>query len=109
MNVDLGIWDKLSRLIVLLLVLATLVGVGAWYLPLIRQNERLRKEILRLESEIQKEEESYKRLKTSIEAMRDPRVVERLARETLSYARPGETVIRFESPPANPVAPPAKE
>src|SRR5262245_20121825 len=101
MNVDHGVWDKLTKLIVLLLVLAMLLMVGAWYLPLIRQNERLRKEIQKLEMEVRKEEETSKRLKASIEAMRDPRMVERLAREKLSYAKPGETIIRFESPPTN--------
>jgi len=108
MNVNLGIWDKLTKLIVLLLVLATLLGVGAWYLPLIRQNERMRRENLKLEAEFQKEEENYKRLKASIEAMRDPRTVERLAREKLSYAKPGETVIRFETPSTNTVPRPVK-
>ena len=31
----------------------------------------------------------------------DPRSVERLARETLGYAKPGETIIRFEEPATN--------
>ena len=109
MNVDLGIWDKLTKLIVLLLVLTTLLGVGAWYLPLIKQNERMRREILKLEAEFRKEEENYKRLKASIDAMRDPRTVERLAREKLSYARPGETIIRFEPPPVQTAPPAAKK
>lgn len=101
MNVNLGIWDKLTKLIVLLLLLASLLGIALWYFPLIRHNERLRKEILVLEAEIRKEEENQKRLKASIDALGDPRTVERLAREKLSYAKPGETIIRFESPPTN--------
>ena len=99
MKVNLGIWDKLTKLIVLLLLLAAVLGVALWYFPLIRHNERLRKEILALEAELRKEEEVQKRLKVSIEALSDPRTVERLAREKLSYAKPGETIIRFESPP----------
>jgi len=101
MNVNLGIWDKLTKLIVLLLLLAALLGIALWYFPLIRHNERLRKEILALEAEIRKEEENQKRLKASIDALGDPRTVERLAREKLSYAKPGETIIRFESSPTN--------
>ena len=101
MNVNLGIWDKLSRLIVLFLLLAALLGIALWYLPLIQRNERMRKEILTLDAENKKEEESQKQLKAAIDAMRDPRTVERLAREKLSYARTGETVIRFEAPAAN--------
>jgi len=96
MNVDLGIWGKLTRVVIFLVLVALLLGVGVWYLPLIKQNERMRKEVLRLEAQIQRELESEKQLKSSIEALRnDPKVVERLARETLGYAKPGETVIRF--------------
>ena len=101
MKVNLGIWDKLTKLIVLLLLLAAVLGVALWYFPLIRHNERLRKEILALEAEVRKEEEIQKRLKVSIDSLSDPRTVERLAREKLSYAKPGETIIRFESPPTN--------
>jgi len=101
-NVDLGIWDKLTRLVIFLLFLAGLLGIAVWYLPLIRQNERARKEILRLDTQIQKEEENSRQLKSSIDALRyDPKAVERLARERLGYARPGETVIRFEDAPTN--------
>ncbi|PYK97457.1 MAG: hypothetical protein DME18_05500 [Verrucomicrobia bacterium] len=103
MKVNLGIWDKLTRLIVLLLVLAALLGIALWYLPLIQRNERMRKDIITLETEVRKEEENQKRLKASIEAMRDPRTVERLVREKLSYAKTGETIIRFEAPASNSV------
>ncbi len=105
MNVDLGIWNKLTKLIVFLLVLAAVLGIALWYFPLIQQNERMRKEILALDDEIKKEEENHKRLKADIEALRDPRTVERLAREKLNFARPNETIIRFEEPSTNAVAP----
>ena len=101
MNVNLGIWDKLSRLIVLLMLLAALLGIALWYLPLIQRNERMRKDNLTLDAESKKEEETQKRLKASIDAMRDPRTVERLAREKLSYGKTGETIIRFEVPVTN--------
>jgi cell division protein FtsB len=97
MNVDLGLWGKLTRVVIFLVLVALLLAVGVWYLPLIKQNERMRKEVLRLDAQIQKEVESEKQLRASIDALRnDPSVVERLARETLGYAKPGETVIRFE-------------
>jgi cell division protein FtsB len=102
MNVGVNIWDKLTRLVVFLLFLAGLMGVALWYLPLIKQNERLRKQNLKLDTYIQKEEESNKQLRAQIETLRrDPKAVERLARESLGYAKPGETVIRFESPLTN--------
>ena len=102
MKVDLNIWDKLTRVVIFLLFVAGILLVAIWYLPLIGQNERMRKEILRLESLSQKEEETGKQLTTSINALRrDPKTVERLARERLGYAKTGEIVIRFEAPLTN--------
>jgi cell division protein FtsB len=105
-NVDLGIWSKLTRLTIFLLVVAGFLAIGVavcqWYLPVIRQNERMRKEILRHDTLIQGEEETNRKLTAEIQAISsDPKVVERLARERLGYARTGETVIRFEAPATN--------
>jgi|ERR1039457_5773353 cell division protein FtsB len=102
MKVDLGIWDKLTRMVIFLVFVAGILLVAIWYLPLIQQNERYRREILRLDTLVQKEEETGKQLRTSIDALRfDPKAVERLARERLGYAKPGETVIRFEAAQTN--------
>ncbi len=107
MNVDLGIWDKLTKAIIFLLLAAVILGVAVWYLPLIKQNERMRKEDLRIQKAIQQEAEKLRQLKTSNDALRnDPKTVERLAREKLGYAKPGETVIRFQEPATN--VPPAR-
>ena len=54
MNVDLGIWSKLTKVVVGLVVLAVLLLIGMCYLPLIHQNERMRAEKLRLEMELAK-------------------------------------------------------
>lgn len=106
MNVDLGIWSKLTLVVIFLLLAVVLLGVALKYYPVIKQNERMRKEVLRLDTQIQKEEEAGKQIKTSIESLRnDPKAVDRRARERLGYAKPGETVIRFEEPITNrPVA-----
>jgi cell division protein FtsB len=102
MNVDLGIWGKLNRLLIFLLFIAGLLIVAVWYLPLIKQNERMRKEILRLDARIQKEDETARHLKGSIDSLRyDTKALERLARERLGFAKTGEMVIRFESPVTN--------
>ena len=53
MNVDLGIWSKLTKVVVGLVVLAFLLLIGMCYLPLIHQNERMRREILRLDAQLQ--------------------------------------------------------
>jgi len=102
MSAGVSIWDKLTRLVVFLLFLAGLMAVAIWYLPLIQQNERLRKKNLALDAQIQKEEETRKQLQQQIDALaHDPKTVERLARGWLGYAKPGETVIRFEGSATN--------
>src|ERR1043166_9516160 len=98
----LSIWDYLTRVVIVLLFIAGLLVVAVWYLPLIRQNERMRKGIMRYDAQIQKQEELAKQLRGQIDALRyDPKAVERLARETLGYAKPGEMVIKFEQPVTN--------
>lgn len=106
MNVDLGIWSKLTRVAICLILAAGVLLVAVWYLPLIKTNERYRKETLRLDTQIQKELETQKQLETSFNSLRNnPKAVERVAREKLGYAKPGETVIRFEDAVTNQVAP----
>jgi len=96
-----NVWDKLTRVVIFLIVVATLLGVVLWYTPVIKQNERMRKEKLDLETRVAKEEETAKKLESQMKSLQDPRTVERLAREKLSYAKPGEIVIHFEQPATN--------
>ena len=96
MSAQFNIWEKLSKIVVFLLFVAAAAGVVLWYLPLIRQNEALRKEIVRLSEQIEHQKKVNEELSNAIQSARsDPRTVERLAREKLGYARPGEAVIRF--------------
>ena len=102
MKVDLGIWDKLTRVVIFLLFIAGLLLVAMWYLPVIQKNERMRTEILKLDNAIRDEEEAGRKLRTSIEALQhNPKAVERLARERLGYAKADEIVIRFEGRQTN--------
>jgi cell division protein FtsB len=100
MNVNLGIWDKLSKLMVFLLFIAGLMAVFFWYLPLIQKNQRYRKEIIALDARIAEQEKAGRQLKAAIDSLQnDPRTVERLAREKLSLAKTNEMVVRFETQP----------
>jgi cell division protein FtsB len=99
MHVNLGIWDKLTRVVVFLLFIAGLVALFFWYLPLIQQNQRYRKDILTLDGGIAQQERTARELKAQIDAVQnDPRTLERLAREKLGWAKSNETVIHFEQP-----------
>ena len=106
MKVDLGIWSKLTRAVLFLFLLAGVLAIALWYLPLIKHNERLRQQIQRDNAKIQDAKAVNRELKTNIESLQtDPKAVERLARERLGYAKPDETVVRFEAPATNSVTP----
>ncbi len=99
MNVNLGVWDKLIRVVVLLLFLGILAWVFTWYLPLIERNQHYRKRIFELDAKIHDQEKLGRQLRASIDAVQnDPRTLERLVREKWGWARSNETVIRFEMP-----------
>lgn len=98
MNVGPSIWDKLTRVVMVCLLVAAGIGIVLWYRPVVKQNEQVRRDKLRLEKEIEREKEIDKTLSASIKALQDPRTIERLAREKLSYAKPGENVIHFDPP-----------
>jgi cell division protein FtsB len=104
-NVDLGIWSKLTKLVVGLVVLAVLLLIGMCYLPVIKQNEQMRRQILLDQNQIEKEEARSRQLQAQVDALlHDPKTVERLAREKLGYAKPDETVVRFETSVTNAAA-----
>ncbi len=98
MNAGQSIWDKLFRLVLALLVLAGLLGIFLWYQPVIQENQRMRREKLELEKKIDRELETARKLDAELRALQNPMTVERLARERLSYAKPGEDVIHFDPP-----------
>ena len=104
MNVNVGMWRSLTRIVAVLIFLAFGAYASQWYVPLFQQNERMRKRNLELEARIAAEEREARRLKTSIDAVQnDGRTLERLAREKLGYAKSNETIVHFESPaPAGP-------
>ena len=94
-----NIWERLSKVVVFLLFVAGIVAVCVWYFPLIKHNERMRQDLYRADLRVTTAEEKSKILGASLNSIKnDPRTVERLARATLGYARPGETVVRFEEP-----------
>jgi cell division protein FtsB len=104
-NVDLGIWSKLTKVVVGLVVLAVLLLIGMCYLPVIHENERMRSQIFKMNEQIQAEEKKSQELQAQVDALlHDPKTVERLVREKLLYAKPDETVVRFETSATNAVA-----
>jgi cell division protein FtsB len=99
MNVGQSIWDKLFRVVLTLLVIAAVLGISLWYQPVIKLNQRMRQDKLTLDVSIERETATARKLDAALRALQNPTTVERLARERLSYAKPGEDVIHFDPPP----------
>ncbi|HSH16062.1 MAG TPA: septum formation initiator family protein [Verrucomicrobiae bacterium] len=97
--------DFLSRLVVICLVVAGVVAVFVWYLPLIQENQKLRRELALQQSRIEALQTENNQMMRRLELFDgNPNTVERLIRENLGFGLPGETIVRFEEPrpPANP-------
>jgi cell division protein FtsB len=92
----LGIYGWLNRVLVVLIILAVVTGIGINYLPLIRQNQRMREEVNQKREEVARLEAELRRLQGELRAIQnDPRTLERKVRE-LGFAKPGETVVTFQ-------------
>lgn len=103
---DLGPIARLNRLLPWLIGLAVLGLVLARYLPQIHKNEDMRRQLQQKIAEVQKLEAEVSRLRMENNALaRDPRTIERTAREQLSLARPDERVVTFQDAPAPPSEP----
>jgi cell division protein FtsB len=96
-NVNLGIWSRLTNVVIALVVVAVVLLIGMCYLPIIQENARMQGQILKLKDQIRVQEQQLKEKQSELDALKnDPKTVERLTREKLGYARPDETVIYFE-------------
>jgi len=98
MSAGSNIWDSLYRLALWLLAIAAVVAVILWYVPVVQKNEAMRRTIYQLEKQVQQEQELAKVLDARLKSLQDPRTVGRLARERLSFAKPGELIFHFEAP-----------
>jgi cell division protein FtsB len=62
---------------------------------------RSQKELEQLRGEIEKLQQENRELADHVEALRtDPKTIERIAREEMGLARPGEMIFKLPAPPA---------
>ena len=91
-----NVWKFIQR-VCLLASVALVVGIVLrLYLPKIEEQKRLRAQAEAIRQDLQREAEYLRQLKRKQEKLReDPNFVEKIAREDLNYAKPGETIFRF--------------
>jgi cell division protein FtsB len=98
MEPNTGIWGRMTRAVMFLLLVALMVLLVQLYVPLFKQNQRLRERNLALEKEIAEQQTAGRNMDKEIEGLRsDPEAIERRAREQLGYGKDGEIIIRFKS------------
>ena len=97
-----GIWNKLTRIVIFLICVAGVLLLVRQYLPVIQQNERMRKQIHQLEAQLEIERETGKKLQERIDHLiQNPDALARTIRSTLNYSKSNETIFRFEGTATN--------
>lgn len=92
-----NLWKFIYRLCLLASILMGIaIVVFHVFLPKIREHRELRAAEESLRQDIQRTAEELRVLRMKQEKLQeDPRFIEKIAREELGYAKPGETVFRF--------------
>lgn len=91
-----NIWLTIYRAATTVFIALFVIGLLGLFLPQIRENRAKQREVARLEEENRVRDEMIQRLKMQQEHFEtDPRFVERIAREELGKAKPGEIIFRF--------------
>lgn len=90
------VWSLIYRVSAGILVALVCIGLVWLFYPKFRRMNDLSHRKDQLEQEIREQEELLRHLRTKQERlMSDPRFVEKIAREELGWAKPGEVVFRF--------------
>ena len=91
-----NLWIFIYRFSWSILAVLAFAALITAFAPPIRQFRELQHKQAQLEEEVRLEEEMLKYLKTKQERLlNDPRFVEKIAREELGLAKPGETIFKF--------------
>ena len=91
-----NVWKFIHRICLILIVALVVAIVLRLFVPLLEKQKEMRAREAALRQDIQKDAEQLRMLKLKQEKLQeDPRYIEKIAREDLGYAKPGETVFRF--------------
>lgn len=95
-----NIWVFIYKTAWTILGVLILLGIGYAFYPPIRHFHELQRKESRLQEQIRTEEETLRHIQKKEERLlNDPRFVEKIAREELGLAKPGETVFKFVDSP----------
>ncbi len=91
-----NVWKFTQRICLIAIVLLLALILWQIFKPRFVQIKELRTTAEMERQDLQREGEKLRMLKLNQEKLQeDPRYIEKIAREDLGYAKPGETVFRF--------------
>ena len=97
LEVDFGVWGTIRKIALVVLVVGMFAGMVLLYIPVLRQNQRLQREIDLKREALNRQQQLQQQYMEQITALKtDPEAVERAVREKLGLARPNETIYHFE-------------
>ena len=97
-------WVLIYRIGWCALALLVVVALASLFFPQIKQYQEYHRKQVTLEADIEMEKQMLKHLQEQQQRLKtDPRFVEKIARDELGYAKPGETIFKFvEDEPQTP-------
>lgn len=91
-----NVWLVVYRFAAVAFVAVVIVGVVSLFLPKLRANEEYQRKVSALEEANRVKEQDVNALRKQQDRfLTDPVYVEKIAREDLGKAKPGETIFRF--------------
>lgn len=104
-----NIWSFIYRASWVILAILALIALGYAVYPRVLSYRELERREAQLAEELRIEEDMLRALKERQDRLQnDPGFVEKIAREEIGLARPGETVFKFVDEDADRSAPPAR-
>ncbi|HZC35291.1 MAG TPA: septum formation initiator family protein, partial [Chthoniobacterales bacterium] len=88
----------LNRVLHILIVVAVLILLICWFLPLIKERQKQQSTVQALQEAVARERALYNKQNKKLTLLQsDPNYLELLARDKLDLMKPGETIFRMES------------
>ena len=92
----------LTRILYLLVLVATLILLICWFLPLVKERQRQQSALQNLKLQVEQERATYNKQSKKLTLLQnDPAYIELLARDKLDLMKPGETIFRMEQGSGN--------
>jgi cell division protein DivIC len=87
----------LNRVLHILVIVAVLILLICWFLPLIKERQKQQSAVQALKESVARERALYNKQSKKLALLQsDPNYLELLARDKLDLMKPGETIFRME-------------